>query len=74
MNWPSEIQNELVLARQRLTEEMQRLLADYRPDPDEYMVGGIPVDSEYIIFIIDTSGSMQQYAWNAGPAADSGDA
>ena len=59
-----EIQNELVLARQRLTEEMQRLLADYRPDPDDYMVGGIPVDSEYIIFIIDTSGSMQQYAWN----------
>ena len=59
-----EIQNELVLARQRLTEEMQRLLADYRPDPDEYMVGGIPVDSEYIIFIIDTSGSMKQYAWS----------
>ncbi len=58
-----EIQNELVLARQRLTEEMQRLLADYRPAPDEYMVGGIPVDSEYIIFIIDTSGSMQQFSW-----------
>ena len=58
-----EIQSELVLARQSLTEEMQRLLADYRPNPDEYMVGGIPVDSEYIIFVIDTSGSMQQYAW-----------
>ena len=58
-----EIRNELVLARQQLTEEMQRLLADYRPDPDEYMIGGIPVDSEYIIFIIDTSGSMKQYAW-----------
>ena len=59
-----EIQNELVLARQQLTEEMQRLLADYRPDPDEYMIGGIPVDSEYIIFIIDTSGSMKSYAWS----------
>lgn len=58
------IQEELMLARQRLSEEMQRLLADYRPSPDEYMVGGIPVDSEYIIFIIDTSGSMQQYAWS----------
>lgn len=58
------IQNEMVLAKQSLTEEMQRLLADYRPDPDDYMVGGIPVDSEYIIFIIDTSGSMKQYAWN----------
>ncbi|GIR90347.1 MAG: hypothetical protein CM15mP89_3520 [Gammaproteobacteria bacterium] len=27
------------------------------------MIGGIPVDSEYIIFIIDTSGSMFSYAW-----------
>jgi hypothetical protein len=26
-------------------------------------VGGIPVDSEYIIFVIDTSGSMVQGAW-----------
>jgi hypothetical protein len=27
-------------------------------------VGGIPVDSEYVIFIIDTSGSMFNYSWN----------
>ncbi len=27
------------------------------------MIGGIPVDSEYIIFVIDTSGSMQRFAW-----------
>ena len=27
------------------------------------LIGGIPVDSEYIIFIIDTSGSMFSYAW-----------
>jgi hypothetical protein len=26
-------------------------------------IGGIPVDSEYIIFIIDTSGSMFNYVW-----------
>ena len=26
-------------------------------------MGGIPVDSEYIIFIIDTSGSMFNYVW-----------
>jgi hypothetical protein len=26
-------------------------------------VAGIPVDSEYVIFIVDTSGSMQQYNW-----------
>ena len=58
-----EVQNELVLARQRLTDEMQRLHADNRPAPDEYRVGGIPVDSEYIIFIVDTSASMQRHAW-----------
>ncbi len=27
------------------------------------VIGGIPADSEYVIFIIDTSGSMVQYAW-----------
>ena len=60
----NELEGRLALAKQRLTEEMQRLLSDYRPDPDDYVVGGIPVDSEYIIFIIDTSGSMQRYAWS----------
>ena len=34
------------------------------------LVGGIPVDSEYVIFVIDTSGSMQRYAWPAPPAQD----
>jgi hypothetical protein len=28
-------------------------------------VGGIPVDSEYVVFVIDTSGSMQRFAWPA---------
>ena len=60
----NELEGRLALAKQRLTEEMQRLLSDYRPDPDDYVVGGIPVDSEYIIFIIDTSGSMQRHAWS----------
>ncbi len=59
-----DLAGRLAEAKQRLTDEMQRLLADYRPDPEDYKVGGIPVDSEYIIFIIDTSGSMQRYAWN----------
>jgi hypothetical protein len=27
------------------------------------LIGGVPVDSEYIIFVIDTSGSMQMAAW-----------
>ncbi|MEZ5566328.1 MAG: VWA domain-containing protein [Gammaproteobacteria bacterium] len=50
---------ELRAARQSLTEEMRRLLANYRPPPKDTTVGGIPVDSEYIIFVIDNSGSMQ---------------
>ena len=56
-------QNRLASAKQTLTDEMKRLLADYRPPIEDYKVGGIPVDSEYIIFLIDTSGSMQQYQW-----------
>jgi hypothetical protein len=59
----SELEGRLAQAKQRLTEEMQRLLTDYRPPLEDYKVGGIPVDSEYIIFIVDTSGSMQSYAW-----------
>lgn len=54
----------LASARQDLTEEMQRLLANApRRSPRDSSVGGIPVDSEYIIFVIDTSGSMYEYAW-----------
>ncbi len=59
----ARIAGELETARQRLTEEMQRLyLQRNRPRVENY-VGGIPIDSEYIIFIIDTSGSMFNYAW-----------
>jgi hypothetical protein len=47
----------LALARQTLTVEMQRLLAN-SVAPENNAVGGVPVDSEYIIFVIDTSGSM----------------
>jgi len=56
-------EGELKAARQRLTEEMRSLLANYRPAPNDTTVGGIPVDSEYIIFVIDTSGSMFQGPW-----------
>ncbi len=60
----AEIAGELATAKQSLTDEMERLLANNRPDPTEYKIGGIPVDSEYIIFIIDTSGSMRRYEWD----------
>ena len=55
-------EGELMAARQSLTEEMKRLLPYYRR-ADEDAVAGIPVDSEYIIFVIDTSPSMQNYNW-----------
>ena len=52
----------LAAARQSLTDEMERLLGqDFRRQTD--LVGGIAVDSEYIIFVIDTSGSMFNGAW-----------
>jgi hypothetical protein len=60
----NRIRDQLALAQQSLTEEMKRLLAQRRAAPPERLVGGIPIDSEYIIFIIDTSGSMQTLAWS----------
>ena len=56
------ITEQLAIARQTLTEEMQRLLGTQYQSKNN-LIGGIPVDSEYIIFIIDTSGSMFSYAW-----------
>jgi hypothetical protein len=56
------IEGKLARALQELTEEMKRLLKN-RPREVDRSIGGIPMDSEYIIFIIDTSGSMLQYAW-----------
>jgi hypothetical protein len=57
------VEGKLAAAKQSLTDEMAKLLADYRRTADEDKIGGIPVDSEYVIFIIDTSGSMYNYAW-----------
>ncbi|GJM11701.1 MAG: hypothetical protein DHS20C12_01040 [Pseudohongiella sp.] len=53
----------LAIAQQSMTEEMQRLLANSSA-PENNAIGGVPVDSEYIIFVIDTSGSMYGNAWN----------
>lgn len=55
-------QGQLEQAKQRLTQEMIRLQPYYR-SADNDAVAGIPVDSEYIIFIVDTSGSMHQFNW-----------
>lgn len=56
------ITGELKVAQQQLTDEMRRLYAQ-RKRASTALVGGIPIDSEYVIFIIDTSGSMFNYAW-----------
>jgi len=53
----------LASAKQNLTEEMERLLGKGFRRTDN-TIAGITVDSEYIIFVIDTSGSMFNYAWN----------
>jgi hypothetical protein len=57
------IEKGLQSAKQDLTEEMRRLQSTYQPPETDAVIGGVPVDSEYIIFIIDTSGSMQRFAW-----------
>ena len=58
------IEGQLSSAKQSLSAEMRRLLgANYQRTLARATIGGVPVDSEYIIFIIDTSGSMKQHAW-----------
>ena len=61
------LEGRLLAAQQSLSDEMKRLQEragqTYRR-PSDAPVGGIPVDSEYVIFIVDTSGSMVEYAWD----------
>ncbi len=58
------LEGRLLAAQQELSEEMKRLLGrNYRRPKEDATVGGIPVDSEYVIFVIDTSGSMHSNAW-----------
>jgi hypothetical protein len=62
-NANSIVEAQLEIARQELSEEEERLLGRDAERKNQ-LIGGIPVDSEYIIFIIDTSGSMFSYAWD----------
>jgi len=57
------VTEQLAIARQSLSEEQKRLLGDQYKSQNN-LIGGIPVDSEYIIFVIDTSGSMFSYSWD----------
>ncbi len=56
------LEKKLASAKQQLTEEMQRLLGAGFQRADN-TIGGIAVDSEYLVFVIDTSGSMFNYSW-----------
>jgi hypothetical protein len=62
------VEGELVSAYQTLTEEMKRILKDQATRPKSEAIGGIPIDSEYIIFIVDTSASMTSFHWDQAQA------
>lgn len=59
------VENELLAAYEQLQSENQRLMqvSRARRQLSTQAVGGIPVDSDYVIFLIDTSGSMQGGNW-----------
>ena len=60
----NQLAGTLALARQTLTDEMRALIARLsEPPPRDAPIAGIPMDSEYVLFVIDTSGSMVQGAW-----------
>ena len=61
----AQVEKDLEAVLQTLSSEMKRLLSqpDYKPLKTDATIGGIPVDSEYIIFVVDTSGSMLHVAW-----------
>ena len=64
----NHVQGELVAAYQKLSAEMQRLLQQRAKRPATEAIGGIPVDSEYVIFVVDTSDSMTDNHWDANLA------
>jgi hypothetical protein len=58
------VEKQLIAAQQELTDEQQRLAASLAQRVPSAAIGGIPIDSEYIIFIIDTSSSMTTNHWD----------
>jgi hypothetical protein len=64
----NRVEKELVAAYQKLSAQMQRLLQRRAKRPATEAIGGIPVDSEYIIFVVDTSDSMTDNHWAANLA------
>ena len=64
----NKVEGELVAAYQKLSKEMQRLLAARAKRPATEAIGGIPVDSEYVVFVVDTSDSMTDNHWDTNLA------
>jgi hypothetical protein len=62
------LERELTAARDAQSADNQRLLAQRARTPRSAAVGGIPIDSEYVIFIIDTSSSMTSNHWDVNLA------
>jgi hypothetical protein len=60
------VESALAAEFQSLSSEQEKLLAKSRERRRirTDAVGGIPVDSQYIIFLVDTSGSMQSAHWD----------
>jgi len=50
-------------ARRALIDETRELRVTSRQQVYNQPVAGVPIDSEYVIFIVDTSGSMQSQNW-----------
>jgi len=57
-------QAELVATQRSLTAQIEQKMQELRARPGRTPVGGIPVDSEYVIFLIDTSSSMTDNHWD----------
>ena len=58
-----KISETLAAARLALIEESRTRQVSARQRVYDQPVAGVPIDSEYVIFVVDTSGSMQQLNW-----------
>ena len=58
-----KLAEDLATTRAAMIEETRQLQGQGRRQIYEQPVAGVPIDSEYVIFIVDTSGSMQSQNW-----------
>jgi hypothetical protein len=59
------LESQLVVRQRAREAQFAQLLARQREQPGLHAVGGIPVDAEYVVFLIDTSSSMTDNHWEA---------